>query len=524
MNSENEFPMFEKFKEFVMNSPKEHQDERFEYIHIFNELKNIHNERWRHYLPGYDEKEDRFRYIELEIFYENENEALFKLYGYYESIPERIVTFIKSENSIKEKIKSFFDKYPNIKEVYPTLKEDKFPAPEWLVYPELSTISMGWRMGYGEDYLMFLSRVRINTRKFSTKFKRPKNWSFNDNFTEYMEHKLSLYAIGWSDKGLPKYNETYGEKYVLSDEFTSRLLNEGFRIDHVRYRNLKEGHLDSKIMALENGSDWKKSKYSVLLNLLYYKVTEDSYLINELFKTGDKALSINPEDPYWIDEKLDLALMELRDEINDLYEHRDKIDWIYTEFLKVAPFDYNSHQSNGMINQNTAEYRVYENTYSDAKLFVRDTNLTRKQEEKYTVGKIIQERAFIDSTPKIGRMTTSHRYAILSNHIKDLSEYEKETDWSLHTTAANSQFKILDVYEYKGKTQILLLHLINGFSSVFEDNWTIKKEFVENAREIFEKSFEKEVIESVNSEMWLQRCEFPIGLDPNDDYWPIENF
>ena len=69
-----------------------------------------------------------------------------------------------------------------------------------------------------------------------------------------------------------------------------------------------------------------------------------------------------------------------------------------------------------------------------------------------------------------------------------------------------------------------MLHLINGYSSVFEDNWTIKKEFVENAREIFEKSFEKEVIESVNSEMWLQRCEFPIGLDPNDDYWPIENF
>ncbi|WP_407416215.1 hypothetical protein [Methanobrevibacter sp.] len=121
-------------------------------------------------------------------------------------------------------------------------------------------------------------------------------------------------------------------------------------------------------------------------------------------------------------------------------------------------------------------------------------------------------------------MTTSHRYAILSNHIKNLSEYEKETDWSLHTIAPNSQFKILDVYEYEGKNQILLLHLIDGFSSVFEDNWTIKSEIVENAREIFEKSFEKEVIESVNSEMWLQRCEFPIGLDSDDEYWPIQNF
>ncbi len=524
MNSENEFPMLEEFKKFVMNFPKECKNEKFEYIHGFDELKNIHNERWEYYLPGYDEKKDKFRFIRLEIFYENENEVLFEFYGHGDSIPNSIITFIKSQSSVKEKILSFFDEYPNIKKIYPTLKEDKFPAPEWLVYPELSMGSLGWRMGYGEDYLTVLSRVQFNTQKFSIRFKRPKNWSFNDEFAEYMGHRLHLYAIGWSDRGLPKYNQTHGEKYALSDEFASKLLNEEFRIDHVHYRNLKEGHLDSKNSALKNGADWEKSKYSVLLNLLYYKVTEDRYLINELFKTGNKALSINHEDPYWIDEKLDLALMELRDEINGLYEHRDKIDWIFTEFLKEAPYDYNLHESNGMINQNTAEYMVYESTYSNAKLFVRDTNLTRKQEEKYITGKIIQERAFVDSTPKIGRMTTSHRYAIFSNHIKDLSEYEKESDWGLHTMAANSQFKILDVYEYEGKTQIVLLHLIDGFSSVFEDDWTIKSEFVEKAREIFEKSFEKEVIESVNSEMWLQRCEFPIGLDSDDEYWPIQNF
>ncbi|WP_407416213.1 hypothetical protein [Methanobrevibacter sp.] len=350
MNSENEFPMLEEFKEFVTNFPEECKDEKFEYIHDFDELKNIHNERWGYYLPGYDEKKDKFRYIILEIFYESENEVLFEFYGYGDSIPKSILTFIKSESSVKEKIISFFDEYPNIKKIYPTLNEDKFPAPEWLVYPELSMGSLGWRMGCGEDYLMVLSRVQFNTQKFSIRFKRPKNWSFNDEFAEYMGHRLNLYAIGWSDRGLPKYNQTHGQKYALSDEFASKLLNEEFRIDHVHYRNLKEGHLDSKNSALKNGADWEKSKYSVLLNLLYYKVTEDRYLINELFKTGNKALSINPEDPYWIDEKLDLALMELRDEINGLYEHRDKIDWIYTEFLKEAPYDYNLHESKGMLN------------------------------------------------------------------------------------------------------------------------------------------------------------------------------
>ena len=30
--------------------------------------------------------------------------------------------------------------------------EGKYAAPRWLVYPQYSAITMGWRMGAGEDY------------------------------------------------------------------------------------------------------------------------------------------------------------------------------------------------------------------------------------------------------------------------------------------------------------------------------------------------------------------------------------
>ena len=55
-------------------------------------------------------------------------------------------------------------------------------------------------------------------------------------------------------------------------------------------------------------------------------------------------------------------------------------------------------------------------------------------------------------------MVTSHRYAILSNHMGDFREYEHGTNWGLFV-AKHSHFKVIDIYEYNGKTQILLLHL-----------------------------------------------------------------
>ena len=155
----------------------------------------------------------------------------------------------------------------------------------------------------------------------------------------------------------------------------------------------------------------------------------------------------------------------------------------------------------------------------DSGLYVRDINLHEELEAKYNIGDIIQERAFVDMTDKIGKMTTSHRYTIFSFRAPNLSKFEDGTNWGLHTLSNNSIFKILDIYKFKGKTQILLLHLLDGFEDFCIENNPID---IKTAREKFEKCFEENIIEEVNSQKWLDRCSFPLGLDDKGNLWNIE--
>ena len=174
-------------------------------------------------------------------------------------------------------------------------------------------------------------------------------------------------------------------------------------------------------------------------------------------------------------------------------------------------------------NPESVGYMVCKDTYENSGLFVHDINLPKEWAEKYEIGALIKEKGFVDMTNKIGQMTTSHRYAIISNHVGNLSQFEHGTNWNLHTAASNSKFKVLDVFTYNEKTQILLLHLINNLEDFFVDNATIDEEYVALARKIFVESFEKEVIEEVNTPEWLERCSFPIGMDNEGNIWDIND-
>jgi hypothetical protein len=174
-------------------------------------------------------------------------------------------------------------------------------------------------------------------------------------------------------------------------------------------------------------------------------------------------------------------------------------------------------------NPESVAYMVCQATYENTGLFVHDINLPEEFAQKYEIGALIKERGFVDMTNKIGQMTTSHRYAIISNHVGNLSQFEHGTNWGLHTAASGSKFKVLDVFTFKEKTQILLLHLIDNREDFFVDNDTIDEECVAWARNIFVESFEKEVIEEVNSEEWLERCSFPIGMDNEGNLWNLDD-
>ncbi len=92
---------------------------------------------------------------------------------------------------------------------------------------------------------------------------------------------------------------------------------------------------------------------------------------------------------------------------------------------------------------------------------MRDVNLSDKLDKKYVENMIILEHGFTDASSKVGGILTTHRFAILSNHMADFSDYEQGTDWGLFVANHSSHFLILDKYKYNAKTQIILLHLPN---------------------------------------------------------------
>ena len=52
---------------------------------------------------------------------------------------------------------------------------------------------------------------------------------------------------------------------------------------------------------------------------------------------------------------------------------------------------------------------------------VRDVNLPKELAEKYVPYTIIKEIGFTDASKRVMGMKTSHRFAILSNHMEELS-------------------------------------------------------------------------------------------------------
>lgn len=151
MSSDNEKTnrdLYNRFKEFVINTNKEYKDENFQYCHKYNELKNMHYERWKfNFSEAYD-NDAKYKYLCLELKYENKNNVLINLYGYYSIISAGVRTYLHfSENheNLGETVINYLDNFvkdPNmnleskfeltddiLKMNFPELKDEKFPAP-----------------------------------------------------------------------------------------------------------------------------------------------------------------------------------------------------------------------------------------------------------------------------------------------------------------------------------------------------------------------------------------------------------
>ena len=86
------------------------------------------------------------------------------------------------------------------------------------------------------------------------------------------------------------------------------------------------------------------------------------------------------------------------------------------------------HDKNPAEDPQSPEYNVVRTVLNGSSEYVRDVNLNEELAAKYEPGQILMERGFVDATNKIGGMTTTHRYLILSQYMADLSQFEHGTD------------------------------------------------------------------------------------------------
>ncbi|UQZ37546.1 DUF1768 domain-containing protein [Paenibacillus sp. PK3_47] len=68
----------------------------------------------------------------------------------------------------------------------------EFFLPQWIVYPEIEPFSIGWRMGYGEDYLIHLWEWREQQspealREYDAYFTPPEEWAEAMKLVEELE-------------------------------------------------------------------------------------------------------------------------------------------------------------------------------------------------------------------------------------------------------------------------------------------------------------------------------------------------
>lgn len=127
------------------------------------------------------------------------------------------------------------------------LDDGKFAAPRWLMYPELSCYTIGWRMGCRESYLM---SIPCETEEFRKLFPQPLNWLCHDeedqNGAEKLE-KYSFFARFWRKDGIQKYSKIDEEDYIIVNDFiTLEQVDEKFRLNAMHFSSIRNYILCAK--------------------------------------------------------------------------------------------------------------------------------------------------------------------------------------------------------------------------------------------------------------------------------------
>ncbi|MCP2028144.1 hypothetical protein L1276_003312 [Flavobacterium sp. HSC-32F16] len=164
---------------------------------------------------------------------------------------------------------------------------------------------------------------------------------------------------------------------------------------------------------------------------------------------------------------------------------------------------------------------IYNETFSNLKLFYRDTTLPENLISNYKVGQIIQEKGFTDMTSIGGGLSGNFRYLIASAHAKDLSKFNPDSAKTGHFLLDTiAYFKVLDIYRIGDKTQVFLLNIPDNSLSLFKNSSSnLEEEITEKARKKFNDKNSSSLVLELQTENWKERTQSPIGMNNNGEFF-----
>ncbi len=175
-------------------------------------------------------------------------------------------------------------------------------------------------------------------------------------------------------------------------------------------------------------------------------------------------------------------------------------------------------------------------TLPGLQFFYRDTNAPVMVDDTYHVGDIVRAGFFVDATTKLLKPVHKTRFLIASAHaamlckIEDLCKENPDVKkWNLCTFHFNSYFKVMDVYEKNGVTQVFLLHIPKA-AALFLGNYKTAMDFINEAAgqgtsliDVARKSLDEKLKMDVHprslDQTFCKRMEQPVGLD--NEFCPI---
>lgn len=161
-------------------------------------------------------------------------------------------------------------------------------------------------------------------------------------------------------------------------------------------------------------------------------------------------------------------------------------------------------------------------TFPGLQFFYYDTDEELDCEYEYYVGRVYRAGKFLWASAELKKPNTKTRFIIAASHAAQLFQTPNATSFMKKNKLVcfhyNAFFKVMDVYQRSGVTQILLLQIPPVAVKIFGDNSIDTRQWeapdiAELAKQNLDEKLKGNVAEASNDQEFRRLTQSPIGMD-----------